>query len=290
MLVLGFPDYLPPAERLAAALGAECATIDVHHFPDGESRVRLPSHLPEHIVLCRSLDHPNDKLVELLLIAGTAREAGVERITLVAPYLCYMRQDAAFHPGEAVSQRIVGRWLGGLFDRIITVDPHLHRVHNLADALPGAEAVRLSAAPLISKFLREGITDPFLLGPDQESEQWVSGVAADCGCEHAVATKRRRDDRSVEITFADGLELHGRTVVLIDDMTTTGNTLATCAQAALAAGAAQVHCLITHALFVGGAELVLARAGIGNIWSTDSVPHPSNTIALAGLLAQAMKD
>ncbi len=97
--------------------------------------------LPARAVLLRSLYQPNDKLVELLLAARAARGLGVRHLTLVAPYLAYMRQDIAFHPGEAVSQRIVGPFLASLFDAVVTVDRHLHRVATLPEAVPAAQAV-----------------------------------------------------------------------------------------------------------------------------------------------------
>ena len=127
-MLLGFSDYESQGRRLADALGMPFALVAIHRFPDGESKVTLPSPLPERVVLCRSLDAPNDKLIELMLCAETARAMGAKRVALVAPYLCYMRQDIAFHPGEAVSQKIVGKFLAGLFDAVITVDPHLHRI------------------------------------------------------------------------------------------------------------------------------------------------------------------
>jgi len=115
-LVLGFPEYAEQARRFAAKAKLDYAQVQVHRFPDGESRVRLPADLPPRIYFCRSLDRPNYKLVELVLAAQTARDLGAEDLTLVAPYLCYMRQDTAFEPGEAVSQRIIGRMLAELFD------------------------------------------------------------------------------------------------------------------------------------------------------------------------------
>ena len=139
-LVLGFPEYAGQGRRLAAAAGLDYADVGIHHFPDGESRVRLPPRLPSRIVFCRSLHRPNDKLVELALAAHTARELGAERLTLVAPYLCYMRQDKAFAPGEAVSQRIAGALIADWFDELITVDPHLHRTLSLEQAVPVGSA------------------------------------------------------------------------------------------------------------------------------------------------------
>ena len=135
-MVLGFNDYRAPTMKIAAELNADFAEINVHRFPDGETRITLPSALPEHLIICRSLNNPNEKLVELLLAAKTARKLGATYLTLVAPYLCYMRQDTAFNQGEAISQTIIGEWLAQQFDEVITVDPHLHRVHQLFDVIP----------------------------------------------------------------------------------------------------------------------------------------------------------
>lgn len=288
-LVLGFPDYAPQAQALARALGVAYAEVELHRFPDGESRLRLPERLPERIVLCRSLNDPNAKLVELLLAADAARAGGARRLTLAAPYLCYMRQDMAFHPGEAVSQRSVGRWLAAQFDAVVTVDPHLHRVHALADAVPARHAVALSAAPLLGRYAATHFADALLLGPDAESAQWVAAAAAAGGLQSAVAGKRRSGDRSVVVSLPD-VGVRGRSVVLIDDMASTGCTLARAAEALYAAGAADVHALVTHALFVDGAEARLREAGVRSLHSSDSIAHPSNAVALAELLAGACRD
>jgi len=194
-LLLGFPEYREPARRLAECAGMDYADIELHRFPDGESRLRLPASLPGRVVICRSLDNPNARLVELALAAATARELGARRLTLVAPYLCYMRQDKAFHPGEAVSQRIMGRLLADWFDEVITVDPHLHRVHELKEAVPAGRAVALSATTAMSEFLAERIDKPVLIGPDEESVQWVAAIARRNELEYHVAGKERFGDK-----------------------------------------------------------------------------------------------
>ena len=286
-MLLGFPEYAVQAQALAAAAGMPCRIVDVHRFPDGESRLTLPPALPEAVALCRSLDRPNDKLVELLLAAATARELGAASVSLVAPYLCYMRQDVAFAPGEAVSQRVVGRLLAERFDAVVTVDPHLHRTQDLALALPGARAVALSAAPLVARFLASRLAAPLLLGPDSESRPWVEAIAAAAGFEAAVAAKARTGDRQVAIELPP-IDFAGREVVVVDDVASTGCTLARTAERCRARGAARVHVVVTHALFVGDAVARLKAAGVDGIWSTDSVTHDSNAIALAGLLAGAL--
>lgn len=288
MLVLGFSDYHDAGDRLAAALACPFHCIEVHRFPDGEHRLRLPPGLPEHVVVCRCLSDPNAKLVDLLLLAATARDLGARRLTLAAPYLCYMRQDAAFQPGEAVSQRIVGRLLADLFDEVITVDAHLHRISKLAEAVPAERALSLSPAFLMAEFIRtQALQEALLLGPDEESAPWVKAIADIAGNPFAVAAKTRMNDASVRITLPD-IEIAARTVLLVDDMISTGRTVAETAGLLLAGGAAAVDCLVTHALMAADAKAVLAQAGVRRIVSTDSVPDESNRIALAGLLAEAI--
>ena len=285
--LLAFTDSEAQATRVAKHLRAPLSLVDVHEFPDGECKVRLPATLPETVVVLRSLNQPNAKLTELLLTARAARELGVRHLALVAPYLCYMRQDIAFTPGEAVSQRIVGNFLADLFDSIITVDPHLHRVHELRDAIPARNAIALSAAPLIGTFLRTQLNDALIVGPDEESAQWAQSVAQHAGWKSIVARKTRAGDRSVTIVLPEE-SFAGRTVVLVDDMISTGHTLAQCARALHERGAREVLGAVTHALCDEGTLKLLNAAGVRKWWCSDSIAHPCSTIELAPLLAEAI--
>lgn len=287
MLILAFPDYLPQSQNLADRLDVPLKKVGLHRFPDGESLVRLPVPLPDHVIVCRSLNQPNDKLVELQLCARTARELGAKRITLVAPYLCYMRQDIANHPGEAVSQRIVGKLLATLFDDVITVDPHLHRIAELKEAIPLDHAISLSAGDAIGRFLKRRIGDALLLGPDSESSQWVAGIADAIGFDYAIAKKIRHGDRQVEITLPDK-DYRSKPVIVIDDMVSTGGTLADTVRLLKKAGADEVYAAVTHALFCGDAEAHLRAAGVKTIWSTDSITHSTSCIKLDSLLAESI--
>jgi len=288
MMILAFPDYLSQSQALAARLGADWAEIALHHFPDRESLLRLPLSLPEHVILCRSLNQPNDKLIELLLCARTARELGAKRLTLVAPYLCYMRQDIANQPGEAVSQRIIGKMLADLFDDVITVDPHLHRISTLDQAIPIKNAISLSAADDIARFLKTEFGHALLIGPDAESEQWVSRIASNIGFDYAVAHKQRRGDQQVEMSLPEH-HYGNQPVIIIDDMASTGRTLAKAAGLLQSAGAKDIYAAITHPLFCGDALTHILNAGIKAVWSTDSIEHPTACIKLDRLLAEAVR-
>jgi ribose-phosphate pyrophosphokinase len=286
-MLLSFDDYEVQSRKLAAALSIPCHIIQRHRFPDGEYKLTLPTNLPEQVIFCHSLDHPNEKLVELLLAAKTARELGAKVLTLVAPYLCYMRQDIAFHPGEAISQHIVGNFLADLFDNVITVDPHLHRIQHLEQAVPATRAVALSATFLMANFLRDRFEDPILLGPDSESEQWVSAVASPNQWTYGVCKKIRTGDQKVEITLPD-INLHERSVIIVDDVASSGQTLTVAIRQCLSKNVKSVDILVTHALFATEAKERMIKAGVRNMWSTDSVSHESNMIPLCPLLGNAI--
>ncbi|MDD2760607.1 MAG: ribose-phosphate diphosphokinase, partial [Methylomonas sp.] len=225
--------------------------------------------------------------IELLLFAKTARELGVRRITLIAPYLCYMRQDIANRPGEAVSQRIVGQLLAEAFDDVITVDPHLHRISRLEQAIPLANAISLTAGGVIGAFLQKRLNKAILLGPDSESEQWVSGIARNIGFRYGVANKIRSGDLSVEIALPD-MDFEHQDVVIVDDMASTGRTMAKTIGLLRHAGAAAVYAAVTHPLFCGDAEALMHSAGVKEIWSTDSIEHATSCIRLDALLSSAV--
>ena len=286
-LLLFFEDEHDSAARIAQAAQLALAPIERHRFPDGEIKLRLPDALPEHVIILRTLNDPNEKLIELLLTAQTARTAGARHLTLIAPYLAYMRQDVAFHPGEAISQRIIGRFLADLFQAVITVDPHLHRVATLQEAVPVRHAIVLSGAPLLSDLIAQHRQNPLLVGPDEESAQWVAQAAARHGFEHAVCHKVRHGDRTVEVALPE-LALAGRQVVLLDAVASTGHTVAQAARLLLAAGAVSVDVAVTHALFAGDALQVMHDAGVGEVWSTDCIAHASNAVSMAAAIAQAL--
>jgi ribose-phosphate pyrophosphokinase len=288
MMILAFPDYLSQAQRLANRLNAPLAEVSLHHFPDRESFLCLPPSLPGHVIVCRSLNQPNDKLIELLLCAKTAREQGATRLTLVAPYLCYMRQDFANQPGVAVSQRIIGKMLADLFDDVLTVDPHLHRISSLDQAIPIKNAISLTAADEIGRFLKQKLDYALLLGPDTESEQWVVNIANKIGFDYCIAHKERQGDKRIEMTLPDN-NFFNKTIVIIDDMASTGRTLGKAARLLHAAGSKDIYAVVTHPLFCDDAEAHILQAGIKTIWSTDSIDHPTSCIKLDALLAEAIK-
>ena len=285
--VFGFAGEDAASTRLARALGIAHHAVAVRHFPDGESLVRIePS--PATALLYRSLDHPNAKLIEILLAASALRDNGATRVVLVAPYLAYMRQDTAFHSGEAVNQRVIGHLLAGAFDALLTLDPHLHRTHSLNAIMPGIEAVSVSAAPILATAIDKS-GDPLLVGPDGEARQWVERIADRLGLEFILGKKQRDGDRTVHIAIPDAERAQGRRAILVDDLISSGGTLLAAAQCLGDAGASSIEALATHCL-AGEADLAQLRAaGLAPIRATDSVAGSAGILPIAELLAEQIR-
>lgn len=284
---------LPGAERLAQSLAEHlhctATTLEAHRFPDGETVVRLPTDVAaQRVLLVAHLDRPDEKTLPLLFAADAARELGAGELGLVVPYLPYMRQDARFRPGEAITSRTYARLLSSTFDFLVTVDPHLHRWPSL-DAIYSIRSVVVPAAPAMADWIARNVERPILVGPDSESEQWVADVARRIGAPWTVMRKERRGDRDVTVTPSQSIDPAGRSPVLLDDIVSSGHTIAAAAEVLQGAGWGQPLCVAVHALLDDAAADLLRRAGVSRIVSCDSVPHASNCIALAPLLADGVR-
>ena len=284
---------LPGAERLAETLAQQlrCAasTVEAHRFPDGEVVVRLRTAVAgQRVLLVAHLDRPDDKTLALVFAADAARELGALQVGLVAPYLPYMRQDDRFRPGEAITSRSYARLLSSTIDWLVTVDPHLHRWPSL-DAIYSIRSHVVAAAPAIADWLRREVPQAILVGPDSESEQWVADVAGRVGAPYVVMTKERRGDREVQVRLPQGVPHEGRTPVLVDDIVSSGHTMAAAAHVLRGAGWGRPLCVGVHALMDAAALDMLHRAGIARVASCDTVPHPTNAIGVAALLAEGVR-
>jgi ribose-phosphate pyrophosphokinase len=283
-----FAENAEAAQRLADRLSISLGIIDTHRFPDGECLVRAQETARTAIVY-RSLNQPNEKIIQLLLAADALRRNGARRLVLVAPYLPYMRQDKAFRTGEPVSQRVVSGLLDDAFDRIVTVDPHLHRTHSLQSIFRKAACTHVrSAEALVPVFKASLPEDAWVVGPDSESAAWVQSLAEPLSLQTAVLQKQRRGDRKVEISVPPDAMVTNCPVLLIDDICSSGATIVTAIHALKAAGAASITVYVTHALCSDTALDELMAAGAERLISSDSCPHRTNAVHLAPVLAEAL--
>jgi ribose-phosphate pyrophosphokinase len=167
-------------------------------------------------------------------------------------------------------------------DWLVTVDPHLHRIHSL-DEIYSVPSTVVAGAPIIGRWLKSA-ADVFLVGPDRESEQWVSKISAQCGHPFVVADKQRHGDRDVSITLPDLAPFEGKNAIIIDDVISSGQTILQCLKRLTAAGVQSVSCACVHGLFAAGSEKLLISAGLKELISTNTIPHQSNRLDISGEL------
>ena len=285
-VLIAMPGCEAATMRLATPLSAELGHAAVSHFPDGESYVRLytPVHGAEVAIVC-TLDHPDGKLLPLLWLAIAARQGGARRVGLIAPYLPYMRQDVIFNAGEIRAAEHFAALLNPVFDWLVTADPHLHRIAHLSDVYR-MPTVAVEAAAAIAAWIQTHVQAPFLIGPDDESRQWVAQVAGICQAPWAALNKTRHSAWHVEIAELPAIPT--RCVpVLVDDIISTGRTMLAAADLLRRAGLPQPVCVGVHAVFAGNAYSQLCAAS-AEVVTCDTIPHPSNQIALTGPLVDAI--
>jgi len=288
-LLIAMPGNEAMTRGLAQRLDGEVGAVEIRAFPDGETYLRfLADPAGRALGLVCTLDRPDQKILPLLFAAATARELGAASIGLVAPYLAYMRQDRRFKPGEAVTSGTFARFLSDAFDWLATVDPHLHRYGSLQD-IYRIPTRAVHAAGSISRWIRTQVERPLIIGPDRESEQWVSAVAKDAGAPYAVLEKLRRGDREVEISARNLGDLAGRTPVVVDDIISSGRTMIEAVRLLVARGAAAPVCVAVHGLFADNSNVLLAQAG-ARVVTCNSIPDATNEIDVGEILAGAIRE
>ncbi|KRD79753.1 ribose-phosphate diphosphokinase [Lysobacter sp. Root983] len=288
LVALSFPDDGALVGSVSRELHARMGLLEWRHFPDGESLIRIDDGIEgADVIIFASLADPDRKALPVRFVAQTAKELGARSVGLVAPYLAYMRQDARFRPGEAIAASVFARFLDQCLDWLVTVDPHLHRVARL-DELYRIPVSCVASAPELANWIRREVSNPILIGPDEESVQWVAEIAREAQIPYELLHKRRCGDREVEVSAPDPERLRGFTPVLVDDIVSTGRTLAAAAEHLRRLELPSPVCVVIHPLFSGNAHELLKRAGVERIVSTNSILHSSNAIGLAKPIARAV--
>jgi ribose-phosphate pyrophosphokinase len=275
------------AELLSLHTGYQRQKLLLHHFPDGETLIQMaPPQGGDAVIVC-TLDRPDAKVLPLMMAAATARELGAARVGLVAPYLAYMRQDMRFNPGEALSAKIFGEWLGHTFDWLVTVDPHLHRHATLAEVYPHAAHV-VHAASQLAVWIDAHVTMPLIIGPDSESAQWVTAVSNLLCAPCVVARKERHGDRDVEVFLPEIDKWRDHTPVLVDDIIASGGTMIQTLRCLHGRASLPPVCVALHGVFTEGVLDNMRAEGAGLIVTSNSIVTSASQIDISKPVAEAM--
>ncbi|MFA9416102.1 ribose-phosphate diphosphokinase [Natrinema sp. HArc-T2] len=275
------------SQALAAALARELeeplAAVEYDRFPDGELLAAAPGVAdadPDRAVIVSSTVS-SDAHLEVLQLQDAVREAGVEEVITVLPYMGYGRQDKAFEPGHPISARAMARAISTGADRVLTVDPHEEAVCEFFE--PTATAV--DAAGRLAEPLPDDLADPVFLSPDAGAINLAETVREAYGeGETDYFEKVRHSGTEVEITPSD-VDVTDRDVVVVDDIIATGSTMSEAVGVLRERSVGRVYITCVHPLLARNAVTKLSRAGVEAIYGTDTIERGVSTVSVAPALA-----
>ena len=275
------------SQALAAALARELdeplAAVEYDSFPDGELLAAAPGVAdaePDRAVIVASTVS-SDAHLEVLQLQDAVREAGVEEVVTVLPYMGYGRQDKAFEPGHPISARAMARAISTGADRVLTVDPHEEAVCEFFE--PTATAV--DAAGRLAEPLPDDLVDPVFLSPDAGAIDLAETVQNAYGAgETDYFEKVRHSGTDVEITPSD-VDVADRDVVVVDDIIATGSTMSEAVGVLRERSVGRVFITCVHPLLARNAVTKLSRAGVEAIYGTDTIERGVSTVSVAPALA-----
>ncbi len=289
MLIVGLSHGTHLAKKIAKKLKKKYHEIEYTKFPDSEIKLRFTCPIKgKYVVLVQSFyENVNDCLVETLFAAETARDLGAKEVILVAPYFPYLRQDARFHPGECISLRTIAKNIDEDFDKVIIIDPHLHREKTLTHIFR-IKSKKLSANPLIEEYIKKKIKNPVIIGPDWESYKWARMVAENIGCDCAIMEKTRYSATKVKVELNKDIDIKSKNLIFIDDMISPGNTLIRAIEEMKKLGGKKVTCFAVHGILVNNALERLKKSG-ATVITSNTIPNKAAKIDVSDLIVDALK-
>jgi ribose-phosphate pyrophosphokinase len=276
-------------EKIAVELQARSVTVESKIFPDGESYLRFDGDLSnQDLIIVKSCFPQQDKrLIELLFALDAAKELGARRTIAVVPYLAYARQDRRFRPGEVVSNSSVGRLLEAVnTDLLVTVD--VHQRESLKNYKIGT--VNVSAMPLLAEYLNSmGLNRPYVLAPDKGASAHAQCVASILRTDYTHFEKVRNRITGQIVMREIDADIEGRDAVILDDIISTGATIAEAARIAKKLGAQKIIAACTHALLVGDAMESMVKGGVTEVISTDTVAGLTSKVSVAPAISDSLR-
>src|SRR5208337_1868506 len=290
MKVISGPASKELAEAVSALTGFGNVPVASKFFPDGESYVRLEGSVQGESVAIVQTTYPpaqDGRLFQLAFMADAAKRAGAIKVMAIVPYLAYARQDKMFLSGEGISVETVARMLKAAgIDELLTVN--IHSEQALGQFPFPAKTV--SAIPLLAQyFVQRGFKGAFALSPDKGAMHIAKQAQAVLGGDAGSLDKQRNRYTGQTKQTAEGLNVKGQTVIIFDDIISTGGTIVGAAKILREQDAKHVFCACVHGLFIGDAEKRILDAGVEEIVGTDSVPGSVNKVSLAPLLSQELR-
>lgn len=271
------------SEDLSKILGAPLAKIITKRFPDSELYVRLLDDVEGEEVVIVQTTYPDPNIIELFLLQNAAIEADAEIITTVIPYFGYARQDTMFKKGEAISAKAIAELISLNSDRVITVDPHKEYILDFFET----EAFSCSAVPNIAEYFKTKDLD-LILAPDKGALERAKKASNIVACDFDYMEKTRIDGETVEIK-PKNLDVKNMKVGIIDDIISTGGTMAKSIKELRKQGASKVFVSCTHGLFADSAIKKLKSAGCNEIISTDTIENDYSKVKIASTIAELLK-
>ena len=271
------------AEELSNILNIPRTNTISKRFPDKEFYVRIIDKIKNQHVVIVQTTYPDPNLVELFLLQNAAKEAGAKKITVVIPYYGYARQDTLFQEGEAISAKAIAELISINADMIITVDPHKEHILDFFST----NAKSCTAVPEIANYLKQKKLD-LILAPDKGALNRAKQASNIIGCNFDYMEKTRIDGTTVEIK-PKTLDVQNKNVAIIDDIISTGGTMAKSIKELKYQGAKKVYVSCTHGLFAGDAIKKLSISGCDEIIATDTIYSNYSTVHVASSIVPYLK-
>ncbi|MCX9012244.1 MAG: ribose-phosphate diphosphokinase [Candidatus Methanoperedens sp.] len=269
------------AARVSELLKYKLLISEFKRFPDGEQYIRiLDEFAGDSVTIIQSTVTDSD-LVSLLLLIEACSEAS--ELNVIIPYMGYARQDKRFKSGEPISAHAVARTVKA--DNIYTINIH---DPDILDHFDG-NAVNLDATPVIGKYIKNLVlVKPIIIAPDDGAIGLARNASRDLGLEYDYLEKTRLSGEEVTIQ-PKNLDVKGRDVIIIDDIISTGGTMAETISLLRKQGAHSVYAACVHPVLSNNAVLKLFRAGARGIIATDTIDKGVSVVSAAPVIAKAIK-
>ena len=275
MYIIGGTASKTVAEDLSKELKVPLANTISKRFPDEEFYFRILDDIRgEHVIIIQTT-YPDLNIIELFLLQNAVEEAGAKEISIVIPYFGYARQDTKFQDGEPISAKAMANLISLNADIVITVDPHKEHILDFFST----SAHSCSAVPELAKYLKKKNID-MILAPDKGALERAKQASEIIGCDFDYMEKTRIDGTTIEIKPKE-LDSQNKNVAIIDDIISTGGTMAKSIQQLKKHGAKNVYVACTHGLFAGNAIKKLSSAGCKEIIATDTIQSKFSKVKIA---------